>query len=130
MHYKAANPDSRIIAVEPESAACLKESLHCGRLQAISTGHTIMAGMCCGTPSVIAYPVLHDGIFAAVAVNEREAHESVEYLQAHGINAGPCGAATLASVQKYLARLSGEERRDMSVVLFSTEGTREYEVPL
>jgi diaminopropionate ammonia-lyase len=129
MHYKAENPNSRIVAVEPESAACLKESLHCGRLQAVSTSHTIMAGMCCGTPSVIAYPVLRDGISAAVAINEKESHESVEYLQAHGIDAGPCGAATLASMRKYLAQLSRDKRRSMSVVLFSTEGPREYDVP-
>jgi diaminopropionate ammonia-lyase len=79
--------------------------------------------------AVIAYPVLRDGIFAAVAINETEAHESVERLRAFGINAGPCGAATLASMQKYLAQLSQEECRSLSVVLFSTEGPREYDVP-
>jgi diaminopropionate ammonia-lyase len=81
------------------------------------------------SPSVIAYPVLRDGISAAVAINEKESHESVEYLQAHGIDAGPCGAATLASMRKYLAQLSRDKRRSMSVVLFSTEGPREYDVP-
>lgn len=128
-HYKAANPGNDIITVEPEVAASLKESLHVGKLTAIGTGDTINAGMNCGTISHIAWPVLKAGVEAAVTVTDRESHEAVEQLRNLGVNAGPCGASTLSALRKYVAEINAEKRKDMSVVLFSTEGWREYEVP-
>ncbi|KAF2211360.1 hypothetical protein CERZMDRAFT_85527 [Cercospora zeae-maydis SCOH1-5] len=128
-HYKAANPDSDIITVEPNTAASFKESLHVGELTPIETGDTIMAGMNCGTTSQIAWPEMKAGVTAAVTVNDHESHESVEYLRKNGVNAGPCGAATLAALQKYVATLDPATRRKMVVLLFSTEGWRQYEIP-
>ncbi|EME81536.1 uncharacterized protein MYCFIDRAFT_118244, partial [Pseudocercospora fijiensis CIRAD86] len=128
-HYKAAASDNRIISVEPTAAASLKESLHMRKLTPIKTRETIMAGMCCGTTSDIAWPVLKSGTHAALTVTDQESHESVQYLQQRGVNAGPCGAATLAALRKYVADVDPEERKSMVVVLFSTEGWREYEVP-
>jgi diaminopropionate ammonia-lyase len=128
-HYKGIDPTNRILAVEPDVAASLKESLHVGALTPIETGDTIMAGMNCGTTSKIAWPILRDGISAAITVTDRESHESVEYLRDQGISAGPCGAATLAALKKYIAVLPKEEREQLVVVLFSTEGWREYEIP-
>jgi diaminopropionate ammonia-lyase len=126
-HYQAAG--NRIIAVEPTVAASLKESLHCGSPTAIETGETIMAGMCCGTTSLVAWPVLRDGVHAAVTVTDQESHRIVLELRALNINAGPCGAATLAALRKYVAHMTEEEKKSMSIVLFSTEGGREYDVP-
>jgi len=44
-HYKALDPASAIVTVEPDTAACFKESLHCGELTPIETADTIMCGM-------------------------------------------------------------------------------------
>ncbi|KAI5364079.1 putative pyridoxal-phosphate dependent enzyme [Septoria linicola] len=129
-YYKAADPNNRILTVEPETAASFKESLHVGQITPIQTGETIMAGMNCGTTSQLAWPILQAGVTAAVTVTDRESHESVQYLEAAKVNAGPCGAATLAALRKYANTLSTEERREMVVVLFSTEGRRDYEVPV
>lgn len=126
-HYQGGG--NRVIAVEPIVAASLKESLHCGAPTPIKTGDTIMAGMCCGTTSLIAWPVLRDGIHAAVTVSDQEAHQGVLELRALNVNAGPCGAATLAALRKYVRTVSEDERKTMSVVLYSTEGGREYDVP-
>lgn len=120
----------RTIAVEPTVAASLKESLHCGAPTPIETGETIMAGMCCGTTSLTAWPQLRDGLHAVVTVSDLESHQSVLDLKALDVNAGPCGAATLAALRKYVASVSEEERKSMSVVLFSTEGGREYDIPV
>lgn len=128
-HYKAANSDNRIIAVEPDTAASLKESLHVGELTPIHTGDTIMAGMNCGTTSDLAWPMLRDGVTSAITVTDRESHESVECLKGLGVSSGPCGAATLAALRKYAEEVPFAERRDMVVVLFSTEGGREYHIP-
>lgn len=128
-HYKAADPKSRIIAVEPDTAASLKESLHRNELTSIETGETIMAGMNCGTTSLIAWPVLRDGVHAAVTVTDLQAHEDVEFLKKEGISVGPCGAATLAALRKYAGSLDAETRPKAVCVLFSTEGWRQYHVP-
>lgn len=121
---------TRILTVEPTAAPCLAESLHRGALTSVVTGHTIMAGMCCGTPSRLAWPVLRDGVTASVVVTEGEAHRAVGELREHGVEAGPCGAATWAAVKKWAGTLGETERREAVVVLFSTEGRREYEVPV
>lgn len=128
-HYKAADAVNRIISVEPDTAASLKESLHVGKLTSISTGETIMAGMNCGTPSLIAWPVLRAGVHAAVTVTDIEAHEDVQFLKKESVDAGPCGAATLAALRKFADTIDAEERAKMVVVLFSTEGWRQYKVP-
>jgi diaminopropionate ammonia-lyase len=127
--YKFANTRNRIVAVEPTSAPSLAESLHTGQPTPVVTGDTIMAGMNCGTTSLIAWPVLRDGVSDAVVVTDQESHAAVEELKGEVVHAGPCGAATLAGLRKLVGGMSKEERREMSVVLFSTEGAREYEVP-
>lgn len=128
-HYMANDPGNKIITVEPVAAPSFKESLHCGEITPIDTGETIMNGMNCGTTSIIAWPVLRDGSYAAITVTDVEAHKSLQYLQGKGVNAGPCGAATLAALRKLCAETDFQDRKDKVVVLFSTEGSREYEIP-
>lgn len=130
LHYRSISPTTcKVVTVEPDTAACLKESLHCGQLMSIKTRDTIMCGMNCGTPSEIAWSVLRDGVSMATTVTDVQSHESVQYLQSQGMNAGPCGAATLAALRNLCAENRLEHRGDMVAVLFSTEGMREYEVP-
>lgn len=130
-HYKAAAPSNKIVTVEPDLSPCFKESLHVGELTSIQTGETIMPGMCCGTPSLIAWPILRDGTFAAVSVTEKQSHDAVQYLQSQKVNSGPCGAANLAALRTLCVEdiIPRGEREGMVVVLFSTEGMRDYEVP-
>ena len=129
-HYKTkGSNENEIVTVEPDTAPCFKESLHCGELTSIETGETIMNGMNCGTPSTIAWPILRDGTYAAVTVTDIESHQCVQYLQSQGVNAGPCGAATLAALRRLWSEVELHDRKNTVVVLFSTEGMREYEVP-
>ena len=90
-----------------------------------------MCGMDCGTLSTTAWPVLSRGVDACVAVTDLEAHEAVKELEGLGVRAGPCGAATLAALKRACKELGGDLGlgTDSVVVLFCTEGTREYEVP-
>ena len=85
-----------------------------------------MAGLNCGTVSTSAWPVLHAGCDAAVAVTDAEALRAVGDLGRHGVSSGPSGAATLAGVR---AALGAPERRDAlgidgrsTIVVLSTEG--------
>ncbi len=128
-HYTSQSAEKKVVTVEPEAAPSFKESLHCEAITPIQTGETIMNGMNCGTTSMIAWPVLRDGVYAATTVHDIESHHSVRSLQSQSVNAGPCGAATLAALKKFVAENDPPNREDTIVVLFSTEGTREYEIP-
>lgn len=128
---KSENRNICVIAVEPAKAACLNHCLLTGDTKPISTSETIMAGMNCGTVSPMSWPLLKQGLDASVTVSEWEAHEAVLYLQSHGVNAGPCGAATLAALRGVAAEEPEgiQFNKDSVVVLVSTEGAREYTVP-
>lgn len=116
-----------LLSVEPDSAACIAQSLLAGKPVVVDTSYpTIMSGLNCGTPSELAWPSLLSGLDGAVSVSEDECRRAVLELQALGNDAGPCGASTLAGLQ---AALSDDERRrdlgitpDSIVVLVSTEG--------
>ncbi|KAF2773641.1 tryptophan synthase beta subunit-like PLP-dependent enzyme [Teratosphaeria nubilosa] len=132
-HYAAGSRPAKVVTVEPDTAACLKESLHMGELTSIETEESIMAGMNCGTPSKIAWPVLQNGVRIAATVTDLESHQAVEELRKLSVNAGPCGAATLVALRKICEEgvpgLAGYDRKGKGVVLFSTEGWREYDIP-
>jgi diaminopropionate ammonia-lyase len=102
------------------------QSLQNGELTSVDTVPTIMAGMNCGTPSSDSWPTHQAGVDAAVALTDDETRLDLKVLADLGVDAGPCGAATLSGVRK---ALSTPERRDdlgitkdSVIVLFSTEG--------
>lgn len=134
-HYKNVPPGkpprASVLTVEPTTAAGFKASLENGSITAVDTGDSIMCGMNCGTMSTTAWPTLRSGVDADVTVTDREAHEAVRELEGLGLHPGPCGAATLAALRRTCqdARDPLHLNRNSTVVLFCTEGSREYEIP-
>ena len=128
---KSSDRGIKVLTTEPEKAACLNNNLKAGKHQTITTAKTIMDGMNCGTVSEISWPVLKEGVDASVTVSDKECHEGVQYLQKHGINAGPCGAAQLVGLRKAVREEASllALNKDSVVVLLSTEGKRFYVVP-
>jgi diaminopropionate ammonia-lyase len=126
-HYRrpgTAHPS--LLAVEPDTAACVLASLTAGRATTVPTAATVMAGLNCGTVSSSAWPVLQAGCDAAVAVGDQDALRAVTDLDRLGVSSGPSGAATLAGLR---AVLTDPARRGAlglaegaTVVLLSTEG--------
>jgi diaminopropionate ammonia-lyase len=133
-HYRGGEPAGgmpgpAVLAVEPDTAACVLASLHGGAVQSVPTAHTVMAGLNCGTPSSLGWPVLAAGLDSAIAVPDRAATRAASDLASLGISSGPSGAASLAGVRAALTgRGAGQRRADMAVtsssvlVLLSTEG--------
>ncbi len=134
-----SRPGSRataLLTAEPGTAACVLASLVRGELGTIPTGETIMAGLNCGTPSMLAWPYLRDGLDAAVAVADADSAAAARDLAGFGIPAGPCGGAALAGARAVLTGDGAEARRaalavgpDATVVLLSTEGSAANPVP-
>lgn len=131
-HFKRQGTSTSVVTVEPDTAACLWKSLERGEFTAIPTSGTIMAGLNCGLPSTIAWDLLKDGVDASLTVSDFESHQAALYLQSQGVEAGPCGAASLAA----LRRLTSSDKKTLGldeksvVVLFCTERNRDYETPL
>ncbi|MFU8875077.1 diaminopropionate ammonia-lyase [Micromonospora sp. SL4-19] len=130
-HYRS-RPSGRapaLLSVEAQAAACVLASLTAGEPMSVTTTDTIMAGLNCGTPSSIAWPFLHSGLDAAVAIPDADSARAAVDLAALGVDAGPCGAAALAGLRAVLTgRDAGRRRTALGldptsvVVLLSTEG--------
>ena len=125
-----------VLAAEAQAAACLAPSLLAGRPVTVETRTTVMAGLNCGTPSILAWPYIRDGLDAAVAVSDEDDIRAVHDLAALGVPAGPCGAAALAAARLALTGSDRDERRHhlgidagSTVVLICTEGVDANPLP-
>ncbi len=121
-HYRSrdgARP--AVLGVEPQVAACVLASLRRGELCSVTTAATSMAGLNCGTPSLIAWPYLQQGLDAAVAVSDEQAASAAAAMHAAGISAGPSGAASLAGVD---ALVAGTARAEGRAIVRGARGSR------
>ncbi|MBC8162731.1 MAG: diaminopropionate ammonia-lyase [Roseiflexaceae bacterium] len=119
-----------ILGVEPIQAACVLASLKAGRIVEVPGPHdSIMAGLNCGLPSLIAWPIISSGIDAVVAIDDQRACQSVRDLAAMGITAGETGAAGFGGLAEALFGPNAAALREhlginhtTRVLLISTEG--------
>jgi len=133
-HYRSrplrrGSPPPAVLAVEPETAACLLASLRAGVPRRVPTPGTVMTGLDCGTVSSLAWPVLSAGLDAAIAVPDSAALRAAGELARLGVFSGPSGAASLAGARAALTGPGARQRRgDLALrassvlVLLSTEG--------
>jgi diaminopropionate ammonia-lyase len=120
----------RLVGVEPTSAACVLESVAAGRVSTLEhEQNSIMAGLNCATPSLVAWPLVSEGIDVYLAVPDERVPEAMRLLARDGIVAGETGAAGLAGMlaladEPSLQAARGELRLgpDTSVLLLCTEG--------
>lgn len=115
-------PAPRIIGVEPEHAACALASIEAGRIVTVPGPHdSIMAGLNCGAPSIVAWPDLRDGIDLFVAIEDEWSRRAMRALAQVGIVAGETGAAGLAGL---MALFEGSDSTHARVALGVTAATR------
>ena len=95
---------------------------------------SIMAGLNCATPSLIAWPVVSRGIDAYVAVPDARVPEAMRLLAADGIVAGETGAGGLAGMLALVQDAQMQEARSAlglggasRVLLLCTEGATDPE---
>ena len=121
------DPAPTLVVVEPNGAACLLAS---AEVQAINTVggelDTIMAGLACGMPSLLAWQELERAASAFMSIPDDAAIDAMRTLATHGVVSGESGAAGLAAFA--LAAADPEARAALAlggtsrVLLFSTEG--------
>jgi diaminopropionate ammonia-lyase len=118
---------SRLLGVEPLDAACVLASARAGRPTSVPGPHrSIMAGLNCDTPSLIAWPVISRAFDVFAAVSDDAARAAMRELAAIGIVAGETGGAGLAGLVSVrsndAARAALALDADASVLLINTEG--------
>lgn len=136
--YGAKRP--RLISVEPVEAACFLESIEKGDITtAAGSFRTIMAGLNCGTPSHLAWPIIRDGMDLFLAIPDEYAVRAMRryyypYADDPHIVSGESGAAGLAALtalceDKHLAEAKEKLGLgpDSRILLFNTEGATDPE---
>lgn len=136
---------TKILTVEPTTAACLFTSLKAGKPTPVRTANTIMTGLNCGSVSPLAFPILQRSVDFATTVREFDAHYGVEELRRIGIDAGPIAGACVSALQEGVwtkdedGEIQDIEKLDIRklgldsnsvVVIIATEGRRAYQEPL
>jgi len=71
----------QILVVEPDSAACVLESINTGKIEKISIEkESIMGGMSCGEVSLVPWEILKNSIHYCVTVSDEYISKTVKYL--------------------------------------------------
>lgn len=120
-------PTPALIVVEPDRAACLLASAELGERTAIPDDlDTLMAGLACGEPSLLAWQELDRAAAAFMAIPDKAAIDTMRLLARFGIESGESGVAGLAGLllatSDPAARANLGLNGDSRVLAFSTEG--------
>jgi len=101
--WEAYGADMPVMTVvEPVRAACLYESARSGQPTAVAGDlDTVMAGMACGEPSVIAWPILEGGASAFMTIPDEAALATMQLL------ASGAAGATIVGGESGVAGLAG-----------------------
>ncbi|MGO3751953.1 MAG: diaminopropionate ammonia-lyase [Peptoniphilaceae bacterium] len=137
--YKDKKPF--ITIVEPEKANCIYKTAYAddGKIHNV-TGeiNTIMAGLACGEPVTVGWPVLNSYADAFLSVPDKAAARGMRVLGNplkgdQRIISGESGAATMGALSEVLQRPDLEEIKkelkldeDSVILLFSTEGDTDF----
>ncbi|MGL4494611.1 MAG: diaminopropionate ammonia-lyase [Beijerinckiaceae bacterium] len=119
--------------VEPVTAACLFDSARAHTLRTVGGDlETIMAGLACGEPSILAWQILQPGADAFMTITDAMAAQSMRDLADHGIVGGESGVAGLAGFRHAAAdpamRAALRINEQSRVLVFGTEGATDAAV--
>ena len=128
----------KIIVVEPDSAACVLESIRSGKIEKISIEkESIMGGMSCGEVSLVPWEILKNSVHFCVTVSDDYISKTVKYLankefSDEKIVGGECstpGIASLVALNNDIeVRKKINLNKDSNVLLFGCEGDADEEL--
>jgi len=115
-----------LIGVEPADAACMLESVRAGEVIELPGPHeSLMAGLNCGTPSLVAWPDVKAGFDLFCAIDDQLAVEGMRRLAALDLEAGECSGGSVGAAAALLrdpeARAALGAGNESSVCVLLTE---------
>ncbi len=117
-----------LLGVEPTSADCMLASAAAGHpVDVPGPHHSIMAGLNCGAPSMLAFPPVAGSFTAFVGIDDSRACDAMRDLDRFGIEAGETGGAGLGGLRAVLAGPPAVRQAlglgpETSILLICTEG--------
>jgi diaminopropionate ammonia-lyase len=128
-------PGARVIVAEPDRAACLLASARAGRPTTVAGElDTIMAGLACGEPSLLAWQELDRHAFAFAEVPDGDVAPLMQRLATHDppVEAGESAVAGLAVLLRAAADPAARAALGLDqasrVLTFATEGATDPEL--
>ena len=128
----------QIIVVEPDSAACVLESIKKGKIEKISIEkESIMGGMSCGEVSLVPWEILKNSVHFCVTVSDDYISKTVKYLankefSEEKIIGGECSTPGIASLiglsNDHEIRKKISLNENSNVLLFGCEGDADEEL--
>ena len=132
VQLRTLQPAPALVVVEPHDAACLLASAEAGAITAAGGLDTIMAGLACGEPSLIAWQELERAAAAFLSIPDDAAVTAMRVLAGCGVVSGESGAAGLAGLLRAAAEPQARTALGLDstsrVLLFSTEGATDPEL--
>ena len=135
---KYLNYIPQIIIVEPDSAACVLESIKTGKIEKISIEkESIMGGMSCGEVSLVPWEILRNSVNFCVTISDDYISKTVKYLANKGfggekIIGGECSTPGIVSLvglnndRKIRKKINLNE--NSNILLFGCEGDADEEL--
>ena len=126
-HYRSGERRPIIVAVEPRDANCVQASSMAGEITHVPGPHrSIMVGLNCGRPSMIAWPRLASGVDWFVSVDDEAARQAMRDLADAAVASGETGAAALAGLEALLMDPQGDDAlpdpMNSTILIMVTEG--------
>jgi diaminopropionate ammonia-lyase len=123
----------RLVIAEPERAACLTDSLEAGTFTTVGGDlDTVMAGLACGEPSLLAWQELERSAFASMALPDSAVPGAMQALAAQGIEAGESAVAGVIALEAAWNDPQAREALGLGagsrVLIFGTEGATDPEL--
>jgi diaminopropionate ammonia-lyase len=131
IHYRSGGRarSPRTVVAEPLSANCLYRSCAAGELTEAPPPHpSTMAGLNCGLPSQLTWPVLDSSVDVFCGIADEDTFEAMRLLADNGVVAGESGAAGLGALLAVVASKDQAEREalglnpEATVLVVNTEG--------
>ena len=128
----------QIIIVEPDSAACVLESIKTGKIEKISIEkESIMGGMSCGEVSLVPWEILKNSVNFCVTISDDYISKTVKYLANKGFSdekivGGECSTPGIASLvglnNDHEIRKKINLNENSNILLFGCEGDADEEL--
>lgn len=138
LHHRFVGNPPIVVIVEPDRAACLLASAKQDALTEVEiVEETVMAGLSCGEPSLIAWEIVKAGTDWFMAIPDHAAEETMRWLAWPGdgdtaLAIGESGVASLAGLIALAASPANRERVGLetssSILAFATEGATDPEI--
>ena len=128
----------KIIIVEPESAACVLESIKTGKIEKISIEkESLMGGMSCGEVSLVPWQILKNSVSHCVTVSDNYISKTVKFLanckfSDEKIIGGECSTPGIVSLVGLCNDVEIKKKINLNegsnVLLFGCEGSADEEL--